>query len=65
MKKESIVVLQISLHDNDAIEIRMGGGDKVNSLMLLGILEQVQLGILADITLPVQETLDKNQQYDA
>jgi len=64
--EESIVVLQITLHDNDGIEIRIGGGDKVNPLMLVGILEQVKSGIVNDLALSrVDSGMDTNQSYEA
>ena len=64
--EESIVVLQVTLHNNEGIEIRIGGGDKVNPLMLVGILEQVKLGILNDLSLSRQDSgLDAGQSYDA
>jgi hypothetical protein len=64
--EESIVVLQVTLHNNEGIEIRIGGGDKVNPLMLVGILEQVKLGILNDLSLSRQDSgLDASQSYDA
>jgi len=64
--EEPIVVLQVTLHDNDGIEIRIGGGDKINPLMLVGILEQVKSGILNDLALSrVDSAMDTNQSYDA
>lgn len=63
--KEPIVVLQVSLHDNDGIEIRIGGGDKVNPLMLVGILEQVKVGILEDLHNVRADVPESNQKYDA
>lgn len=64
--EESIVVLQVTLHNNEGIEIRIGGGDKVSPLMLVGILEQVKLGILNDLSLSRQDSgLDAGQSYDA
>ena len=63
--KEPIVVLQVTLHDNDGIEIRIGGGDKVNPLMLVGILEQVKVGILEDLRNVRIDVPESNQKYDA
>ena len=65
--EESIVVLQVTLHDNDGIEIRIGGGDKINPLMLVGILEQVKAGILDDLKLSRVEQPESlsNQSYEA
>jgi hypothetical protein len=63
--EEPIVVLQVTLHDNDGIEIRIGGGDKVNPLMLVGILEQVKVGILDDLHNVRTDIPDTNQKYDA
>lgn len=63
--EEPIVILQVSLHDNDGIEIRIGGGDKVNPLMLVGILEQVKVGILEDLRNVRIDVPESNQKYDA
>ena len=63
--KEPIVVLQVTLHENDGIEIRIGGGDKVNPLMLVGILEQVKVGILEDLHNVRADVSESNQKYDA
>lgn len=63
--KEPIVVLQVTLHENDGIEIRIGGGDKVNPLMLVGILEQVKVGILEDLHNVRADVPESNQKYDA
>ena len=63
--KEPIVVLQVTLHENDGIEIRIGGGDKVNPLMLVGILEQVKVGILEDLHNVRTDVPESNQKYDA
>lgn len=64
--EEPIVILQVTLHDNEGIEIRIGGGDKVNPLMLVGILEQVKSGILNDISSSKQDAvMDTTQSYDA
>lgn len=64
--EEPIVVLQVTLHENDGVEIRIGSGDKVNPLMLVGILEQVKSGILNDIALSrVESAMDATQSYDA
>jgi hypothetical protein len=65
--EEPIVVLQVALHDNDGIEIRIGGGDKVNPLMLVGILEQVKAGIINDLSLSRVDhsATISNQSYEA
>jgi hypothetical protein len=65
--EEPIVVLQVTLHDNEGVEIRIGGGDKVNPLMLVGILEQVKAGILDDLKLSRVEQPESlsNQSYEA
>jgi len=61
--EEPVIVLQVTLHDNEGIEIRIGGGDNINPLMLVGILEQVKAGIIND--LPLSRVGKSNQQYDA
>jgi hypothetical protein len=65
--EEPLVVLQVALHDNDGIEIRIGGGDKVNPLMLVGILEQVKAGIINDLSLSRVDhsATISNQSYEA
>lgn len=63
--EEPIVVLQVILHDNDGIEIRIEGGDKVNPLMLVGILEQVKVGILEELHNVRTDVPESNQKYDA
>jgi hypothetical protein len=65
--EEPIVVLQVTLHENEGVEIRIGGGDKVNPLMLVGILEQVKAGILDDLKLSrvEQPASLSNQSYEA
>ena len=42
---EKNVILQVIMNDNDALEIRVGGSDKLPPLMLVGILEQLKLQI--------------------
>ncbi len=63
--EEPIVVLQVTLHNNEGIGIRIGGGDKVNPLMLVGILEQVKVGILEDLHNVRIDVPESNQKYDA
>ena len=41
------VILQVILHEGDGLEIRLGNEEKVNPLMLVGVLEQVKLNILS------------------
>jgi hypothetical protein len=63
--EEPLVVLQVTLHENEGIEIRIGSGDKVNPLMLVGILEQVKAGILDDLHTVRADVPESSQQYDA
>lgn len=58
------IILQITLKDGDAIEIKTGG-DQINPLMLVGILEQVQLNILDGLSTTTEEPKLSNQTYDA
>jgi len=47
---EETVVLQVVLHGDEGLEIRLGSEDKtknINPLMLVGILEQVKLNVLS------------------
>ena len=43
---EENVVLQVLLHGEEGLEIRIGNKDKVNPLTLVGISEQVKMNIL-------------------
>lgn len=61
---EDQVILQITLKNGDAIEIKMGG-EQINPLMLVGILEQVQLNILDGLHTKTEEPKLSNQTYDA
>ncbi len=56
------VILEISLHKDGALEIRMGDDERVNPLMLVGIIEQLKHNILAGLQV---EKLDKSAKYDA
>lgn len=60
------VVLQVILHDGEGLEIRLGNEEKVNPLMLVGILEQVKLNILSGGS-QVEETSKPTEKpkYDA
>ena len=44
---EEVMVLQVVLHGEEGLEIRLGNEKKVNPLVLVGILEQVKLNILS------------------
>lgn len=58
------IILQVTLKDGEAIEIKMGG-EQINPLMLVGILEQVQLNILEGLSTITEEPKLSNQTYDA
>lgn len=58
------IILQVTLKDGEAIEIKMGG-EQINPLMLVGILEQVQLNILDGLSTITEEPKLSNQTYDA
>lgn len=65
---EENVVLQVILHGEEGLEIRVGNQEKVNPLTLVGILEQVKLNILSGGTEvnPFPEEMPAgNQKYDA
>jgi hypothetical protein len=64
---EENVVLQVILHEESGIEIHLGNSQKVNPLMLIGILEQVKLNLLSNTQMEeVSETPVTNQgKYDA
>jgi hypothetical protein len=44
--EEENVVLQVILHGEKGLEIRVGNDNKINPLTLVGILEQVKMNIL-------------------
>jgi hypothetical protein len=63
---EKNVILQVILNDNDALEIRVGGSDKVPPLMMVGILEQLKMQILTETdSLGREESYNPNQSYEA
>lgn len=60
---EDNVILQVTLHENEGIEIYVGG-NSVSPLSLIGILEQVKHNILTQNTTP--NLADTNKpKYDA
>jgi hypothetical protein len=61
---EENVVLQVILHGDEGLEIRVGNQDKVNPLTLVGILEQVKMNILSGESEMRPESLT-GQSYDA
>jgi hypothetical protein len=60
---EDNVILQVTLHENEGIEIYVGG-KSVSPLSLIGILEQVKFNILNDNIMP-NIVGDNKTQYDA
>ena len=63
---EKNVILQVIMNDDDALEIRVGGSDKLPPLMLVGILEQLKLQILTETEgLGKEEPYGSNQSYEA
>jgi hypothetical protein len=64
---EENVVLQVILHEESGIEIHLGNSQKINPLMLIGILEQVKLNLLSNAQMEeISETPVSNQgKYDA
>jgi hypothetical protein len=64
---EENVVLQVILHEESGIEIHLGNSQKINPLMLIGILEQVKLNLLSNAQMEeISETPVTNQgKYDA
>jgi hypothetical protein len=45
--EEEKIVLQVILHGDEGLEIRVGNDNKINPLTLVGILEQVKMNILS------------------
>jgi hypothetical protein len=64
---EENVVLQVLLHGEEGLEIRVGNKDKVNPLTLVGILEQVKMNILMEQSAESEPELkaSSGQSYDA
>ena len=64
---EENVILQVVLHKENGVEIHLGNSQKVNPLMLVGILEQVKLNLLSNAQMEeISETPISNQgKYDA
>ena len=64
---EENVVLQVILHEESGIEIHLGNSQKINPLMLIGILEQVKLNLLSNAQMEeISETPVSNHgKYDA
>ena len=65
---EENVVLQVVLHEGEGLEIRLGGSDKINPLMLVGILEQVKMNILtgdSKVEEITENPFNKQPKYDA
>jgi hypothetical protein len=60
---EDNVILQVTLHENEGIEIYVGG-NSVSPLSLIGILEQVKFNILSNNTAPNLAENNK-PKYDA
>jgi hypothetical protein len=44
---EENIILQIVMHDDEGIEVRVNNDNKVSPLLLIGILEQVKMNILS------------------
>ena len=61
---EENVVLQVLLHEGNGLEIRIGNDDKINPLMLIGVLEQVKSNILNGNQV-VEESQIEKPKYDA
>jgi len=45
--EEEKIVLQVILHGDEGLEVRVGNDNKINPLTLVGILEQVKMNILS------------------
>lgn len=65
---EENVVLQVVLHEDNGLEIRMGNS-KVSNYTLIGIIEQIKMNILTDaLPEPVDINSSKellSKKYDA
>lgn len=63
---EKNVILQVIMNDDDSLEIRVGGADKIPPLMLVGILEQLKMQILTETgSLGHSESYNPDQSYEA
>lgn len=62
---EENVVLQVMLHEDGGLEIRLGNS-KVSNYTLIGILEQVKMNILTEESPDMEKlSLPTNNKYDA
>lgn len=64
---EENVVLQVILHGEEGLEIRVGNQEKINPLTLVGILEQVKMNILSGGSMEMGEEtpMPSSGKYDA
>lgn len=65
---EETVVLQVILHGDEGLEVRLGSeNNRINPLMLIGILEQVKLNVLSSGSHEMEESMVKEvkPKYDA
>ncbi len=66
---EENVVLQVILHGEEGLEIRVGNQEKINPLTLVGILEQVKMNILSGGSMEMGEApeipVQSAGKYDA
>jgi len=66
---EENVVLQVILHGEEGLEIRVGNQEKINPLTLVGILEQVKMNILSGGSMEMGEQpgnpVPSSGKYDA
>jgi len=66
---EENVVLQVLLHGEEGLEIRVGNQEKINPLTLVGILEQVKMNILSGGSMEMGEApeipVQSAGKYDA
>lgn len=58
------VLLQITLHDDDGIEVAVGNTQDINPLILIGILEQVKLNLIQDAQVK-HKIPNPTKSYDA
>jgi hypothetical protein len=66
---EKNTVLQVVMHENDGLEIRLGNDNNISPLTLIGILEQVKMNILSGVQIQDMSneipTESKAVKYDA
>ena len=62
---EENVILQIILHEENGVEVHLNNSEKINPLILIGILEQVKMNLLNDAHIEEVSPKSNTKTYDA